>query len=407
MSCPVREPWEHVPVSSPPPPVLLTTHLIGDVNRSRVLQSLVDHGPSSRADLARLAGVPRATIGAIVQGLVDDGLLEEQEPARSTGRVGKPGRPLWFGREAGRAVAVSFTDEGLRAALVNARGEIVRESTRAVDTSTAGSADLVVAAADATAAVSKGSSPIGVGLAIPGVCDTERAVVIASGQVPGAEGAELVRGLAAETGLPVFVDNDARVQALGEKWFGDGRGVPTFAAVQTGHGLGVGLVLRGALYRGDDGRVGELGHVQVVPDGEPCRCGLTGCWETVATLRWLRAEAARRGLAKTSKLDSAGLAALVARDVDSAADLHAVWAEHLARGLAVLVNLLGVRRFLLHGDAVGGGEPLRAAVEDAVRAASLGYARDELEVGFSSLDADAALLGAAGLVLSETFRLAV
>jgi predicted NBD/HSP70 family sugar kinase len=393
-------------VPSLPPPVLLTTHLIGDVNRSRVLQAIVDHGPSSRADLARLAGVPRATIGAIVQGLVDDGLLEQQEPSRGTGRVGKPGRPLWFGPQAGVAAAISFTDASVRVALVNARGDILEETSRVLDTATAGSADLVVATADAVAAIRGATEPIGVGLAIPGVCDSERGLVIASGQVPGAGGAELVMGVAHETGLAVFVDNDARVQALGEKWFGDGRGVPTFAAVQTGHGLGVGLVLRGALYRGDDGRVGELGHVQVMPDGEPCRCGLTGCWETVATLRWLRAEAARLGLPGADRLDSAALAALAGKD-ETAAELQAVWAEHLGRGLAVLVNLLGIRRFLLHGDAVGGGEGLRAAVEDSVRGASLGHIAHEVELGFSSLDADAALLGAAGLVLSETFRLAV
>ena len=397
-------------MSVPPSTVLLTTHLIGDVNRSRVLQAIVDHGPSSRADLARLAGVPRATIGAIVQGLVDDGLLEEQEPARATGRVGKPGRPLWFGPDAGRAVAVSFTPDGVRAALVNARGELVAESASELATSTAGFADLVVAASDAVATVIRqagGSAPIGIGLAIPGVCDSEAGVVIASGQVPGAEGSKLVEGVAEETGLAVHVDNDARVQALGEKWFGDGRGVPTFAAVQTGHGLGVGLVLRGALYRGDDGRVGELGHVQVLPDGELCRCGLHGCWETVATLGWLRAQAAERGLPKPTRMTSAALRALVDEGDAAAAALHAEWAQHLARGLAVLVNLLGVRRFLLHGDVVGGGEPLRDAVERALRELALGYVRDEVEVGFSSLDDDATLLGAAGLVLSETFRLAV
>jgi predicted NBD/HSP70 family sugar kinase len=231
--------------------------------------------------------------------------------------------------------------------------------------------------------------------------------VIASGQLPGAVGSELSSRLAELTGLSAHVDNDARVQALGEKWFGDGRGVPTFAAVQTGHGLGVGLVLRGALYRGDDGRVGELGHVQVVPGGEPCRCGLVGCWETVATLRWLRARATELGLPDAAHIDSARLRRLVTEDIRKAAQLHAEWAANLARGLAVLVNLLGVRTFLLHGDAVGGGEPLREAIQSALAEAALGYLTDDIVIGFSALDADAALLGAAGLVLSETFRLAV
>ena len=108
-------------------PVLLTTHLIGDLNRSRVLQAFCDHGPLSRADLARLAGVPRATIGTIVQNLLDAGLVEELEPDRD-GKVGKPGRPLWFAPRAGLSVAVGFGPDRVRAALVNARGDRLAET---------------------------------------------------------------------------------------------------------------------------------------------------------------------------------------------------------------------------------------------------------------------------------------
>jgi predicted NBD/HSP70 family sugar kinase len=385
-------------------PVLLTTHLIGDLNRSRVLQAFCDHGPLSRADLARLAGVPRATIGAIVQNLLEAGLVEEQEPDRD-GRVGKPGRPLWFGPRAGLSVAVAFRADGVRAALVSARGERLVEASVPLATPTA-SADALVAAvaAAARAVLPEGEAVLGVGVVVPGVCDTTTGEVIGSGQLPGAVGIGLTTGVAALLDLPVLVDNDARTQALGEKWFGDGRGVLSFASVQTGDGLGVGLVLGGHVFRGEDGRVGELGHTAVVPDGEPCRCGLSGCWETVATLRWLRREAATLGLTEAARTTTASLCA---SDEPAAALLLDRYAQHLALGLANLVNLLGTRRIVLHGDVVGGGERMRAAVEAAVRERSLGYLRDDVVVTLSALDADAALLGAAGLVLSETFRLAV
>jgi predicted NBD/HSP70 family sugar kinase len=81
--------------------------------------------------------------------------------------------------------------------------------------------------------------------------------------------------------------------------------------------------------------------------------------------------------------------------------------DHVAAGLANLVNLLGTTRIVLHGDLVEGGEEVRAAVEAATQARVLGHLRADVQVTFSALDADAALLGAAGLVLSETFRLAV
>ena len=209
--------------------VLLTTHLIGDLNRSRVLQAFCDHGPLSRAEVARLAGVPRATIGTIVQNLLDAGLLEELEPDRD-GRVGKPGRPLWFGPDAGLSVAVGFAADRVRAALVNARGDRLAETSVRLDTPRASTAALTTAVIEAAREVLPHNGEVlGVGIVIPGIADTAAGEVIGSGQLPGAVGTELATTVSAELGLPVLLDNDARAQALGEKWFGDARGVPTFA----------------------------------------------------------------------------------------------------------------------------------------------------------------------------------
>lgn len=389
-------------------PVLLTPRLIGDVNRSRILQAFCDHGPTTRADLARLASVPRATIGAIAQGLIDDGLLEELEPDRSTGKVGKPGRPLWFRPDAGRSAAVVFDAAGCQAALVNARGDVLARHRSDIDTSSAGPASLQSAIASAISGVLPATGAVlGIGLAIPGVCDTGTGTVVGSTQVPGAAGTALATGLAGTFGLPVLVDNDARIQALGEKWFGDGRGVPTFASVQTGDGLGVGLVLRGTLYRGENGRTGELGHTVVDRNGAVCTCGLTGCWETIATRRWLRGEAATLKLPGAATIDAQQLGALADGGDAGAATLRDTYADNLSLGLANLVHMLGLHRLLLHGDVVGGGEALRAAIADHLRDRLLPHLREEVAVSFSPLDSDAGLLGAAGLVLSETFTLAV
>jgi predicted NBD/HSP70 family sugar kinase len=173
--------------------------------------------------------------------------------------------------------------------------------------------------------------------------------------------------------------------------------------VQTGTGLGVGLVLAGELYRGIDGATGELGHTVVEIGGTPCHCGLTGCWETVATLRWLRAEATRLGLPGAARIDAE---ALVSLDSDPARELLLRYADNLAVGLVTLVHLLAPTRLLLHGDVLGGGEPLRALIAERLRARTLPHVRDAVEVLLSSLAEDAGLLGAAGLVLSERFTLA-
>lgn len=379
---------------------LLTPSDIGGVNRSRVLQAFCDYGPLSRAQLAKMAGVTRATIGNIVSGLIDSGLIEEGE-ALGTGKVGKPGRPLWFGPRAGLTGAVSITPGIVDAALVNARGELLEEAREEFD-----GVPLPQSVNEALRRVlpKDGAALLGIGVAIPGVVDTSTGNILGSGPVPELRGTALVDALSKSFRLPILVDNDSRAQALGEKWFGHGKQIPSFASVQTGHGIGVGLVLGGVVLRGPRGEGGEVGHTTVVLGGEKCRCGLRGCWETIATLGWLRAEAKSLGIKGASTLNANQLAS---RDDAVSNELLERYADNIAVGLANLTEIFGPGLFILHGDAVGGGERFRAMIESAARGRVLGHMRAGVQVVGSELDQRATLLGAAGLVLSETFQLSV
>jgi predicted NBD/HSP70 family sugar kinase len=386
---------------------LLSPSRIGDVNRSLVLRALCDHGALSRAELARMSGATRATIGNIVQDLIDAGLVEDLEPLTGTGRVGKPARPVWFAPRAGLCGAAALGVGTCEVALVNARGEVLATDEREFDP---GARDSSAVAAAVIAGLRRvlprsGDEVLGVGIAVPGVCDPSTGRIIGSGQLPGLRGTDLVDTVAAAVRPRVLVDNDARAQALGEKWFGDGRGVRSFASVQTGHGLGLGLVLDGVITRGRHGDTGELGHTCVVVDGERCRCGLTGCWETIATLRWLRREAGRLRVPGARTLTAGPLVAAAATS-PKAAELLERYADNLAVGLANLVQVLHPERIILHGDAAAGGETLRALIVERIAARVLPYLAVDLDVVASGLDQRAGLLGAAGLVLSETFSLA-
>jgi predicted NBD/HSP70 family sugar kinase len=388
---------------------LLTPSRIGDLNRSRVIQALCDHGPLSRAELAKMAGVTRATIGNIITALLDAGVIEEGEPRNTEGKVGKRGRPLWFGPRAGLSGAVAIGEGHFEAALVNARGELLKDTRGEFDPrdSKGTSAIAAITRGLDKVIVESNDDLLGIGVAVPGVCDTATGEIIGSGQVPGLAGMGLVEALRSRFQMPVVIDNDSRAQALGEKWFGKGRGIPTYASVQTGDGIGVGMVISGTIYRGRRGEAGEAGHCTVVKDGDLCRCGLRGCWETIATLRWLRAEASRVDLPNAQALEGRALVDLAEGGSQEAASLLDEYANNLAIGLANLAQILSPRFFILHGDAVGGGEKLRALIEGKTKEHVLGHLRDELEVVLSELDQRAGLLGAAGLVLSETFHLSI
>jgi predicted NBD/HSP70 family sugar kinase len=372
---------------------------VDEVNRSRVIQALCDHGPMARTDLEALAGVNGAAIDSIVGALIDHGLIEERNNGATPGT-------LWFGARAGLSGGAVIGEGTYEAALVNARGDLIEHAAGEFDAEDMSGHAVAVAALEGLEKVlpRKREELLGIGIAVPGTCDPDTGEVIASGQVPALRGERFSQMLTSNFGREILVDNDSLALALGEKWFGSGRGNTTFASVQTGTGLGVGLVLDGNIYRGPTGTAGELGHTAVVPQGERCTCGLTGCWETIATIRWLRAEAERAQLPKAGRMDANKLRELAAES-RAARRLFEDYADHLAIGLANLAHILGVTLFVLHGDAVGGGEEFRALVEQAVRERTLPGLAEEIRIVLSSLDQRAAVLGAASLVLSSAFDL--
>lgn len=388
---------------------ILSPRRVGDVNRSRILQTLVDQGPLSRAELSRFANVTRATIGNIVQSLIDSGVLEEQEQSPRTGQIGKPARPLWFARQGASSAVVSFEEHGCTAALVDATGLVLDEC--AVDypvdrPPAAGLRRCVKQALDAVSAHTAGTPLLGVGVAVPAMC-LATGEIVASSVLPALEGRWLFDFLSEAYDLPVVIDTDSRAQALAEKWFGQGRGVRVFAAVRVSEGIGAGVVMNGTVFRADQGIGGEFGHTVVEQRGGLlCACGSSGCWQTVAGTGWLRREARLRRLKGAATLNCARLVDRAAGD-PIAATLLADYADNIAVGLTNLMHVYHPSLFILNGDVLGGGELLRDAVEQALRKRVVEVVREDVRVVLSELDGRASLQGAAALVLSARFQLAV
>src|SRR5437588_483201 len=120
---------------------------------------------------------------------------------------------------------------------------------------------------------------VGAGVGLPGPVDRKSGRIGSAVILPGWAGLEARRELERRLGLHVEMDNDANLGALAEASFGAGRGLADIVYVRLGSGLGAGFVLGGRLHRGATGLAGEIGHVQVRPDGAVCRCGNRGCLE--------------------------------------------------------------------------------------------------------------------------------
>jgi glucokinase len=252
--------------------------------------------------------------------------------------------------------------------------------------------------------------PVGCGVASPGLIDREAGLIRYAANIPGANQFPLRQRLEESLSLPVMIDNDLRLHALGEFAAGAGRGRRHFLFVAVGTGVGSALYIDGRPYAGAHGAAGEIGHITLDerPDAPLCRCGRRGCLETLAAgpamTAYFRQHAAdhRLGL-EASQLDLATIAGWLERP-DAVGELAQETvrrgARALGRGLATAITLLDPECVILGGGVARLGAPWLEGVRQAAAEYSLSNAR-LVPIELGALDGKAALIGAATLVRQE------
>jgi predicted NBD/HSP70 family sugar kinase/biotin operon repressor len=247
-------------VATSTPPSAAIPPLLKHLNERTVLEAIRTGAPISRAEISRRAGISKPTVSLALQTLRDAGLVREAAPA--------PGRPSYgavFFEPVPDAALVLGLDLGarfLRGAICDLRGEIRArqdvelrdaDAERALDAI----AELRASLVDATGL--PGHVLDGVVVGVPGVVAGDVGEVSLA-NVAQLEGRRFGDELRDRLGLPVTLENDINLAALGEQWRGIARGVDDFVFLSVGTGLGAGLVLRGELHRGHHGAAGEVDY---------------------------------------------------------------------------------------------------------------------------------------------------
>lgn len=352
-------------------------------NLQAVLQCVYREGVTSRARISRLTGLTRATVSELVGHLAQADLVTDVGPGESSG--GKPPTLIELNARAREIVAIDLSSRPFRGGLVDLAGRIRHRATAPEGSS--GSAtqafDLVASMIDSA------SAPVlGIGIGTPGIVDPEGVVVEAANLEW--HGLPLRAQLSERFGLPVTVANDAHVSALAE--FGTHPG-PNLVVVKIGVGIGAGIVVNGALYRGDRPAAGEIGHIRVVEGGAPCSCGNSGCLETVASVPRILERAAHPGG------DPHGAEQGLRESVIAAG-------RSLGAVLAHLVAILDIHRIVIAFELDGWEEQLLDAVRAEVATRVLPDLATVVELHSSTSGPDLVVTGAAALVLREQLGVA-
>jgi predicted NBD/HSP70 family sugar kinase len=387
---------------------------VGGFNDAVVLDAIrrTEHR-LSRVELANATGLSGQAISNITRRLLDAGLVREAGRQKGNG-LGKPRTLLELEPTGQYAVGVHLDPALVTVVLLDLTGQVVAR--RSTETPYGDKPDVLIDGIAATIedVIADAEAPrdrvVGVGIAAPGPIDVERGVVVDPPNLAAWHLVPLRDELRERTGLSVLLDKDVTAAALAEKWGPHGHG--SFVFFYLGTGVGAGLVIGDEVIRGSSSNVGEIGHVIVDPDGPVCYCGRRGCVGETSQPRYLVQQAVKAGVfAQGIDLDDrravdAAFAELcsLASEPGVAQKIVTALAERIAKVVEDIANLLDLERVVFGGPhweqlAPFFGVAVQAALEERFLVRSV----HSFEVAGTALGADVGAIGAASLVLEQTF----
>lgn len=377
-------------------------------NFIQIIQALYFYNILSIIDISKSTGISVPTVTKNIQELTLSGYVTE----RGTGNSNGGRKPAMYGLIENRAfvIAVAMDQFYTKIGLVNLSGKFVSKVVE-VDLDLKNDPTPIEVLVDHIQALIllsgiDRSRFWGVGISMPGFIDIETGI----NHTFLKDKEESVRSLiSVRVGLPVHIDNDSSAIALAELRFGKGITKKEMMVVNIGWGIGLGMVVKGEIFRGFSGFAGELSHIPLFNNNKLCSCGKRGCLETEASLITLEdkaTEAIKSGQLSTMKfhderiqIDTIMTEAIQGDSL--AIKLISECAFHIGRAIAVLIHIMNPQSIVLSGKGIQAGKLWLAPVQQAINECSIPTLSKNTEVTLSELGSDAQLIGSAALVLEH------
>lgn len=374
------------------------------VNRRILLNIISDRQPISRADIAKISGLNKATVSTITNELLRENFVVEEGLGKTTPIGGKPPTPLRINELRFGIFGLDIRADQTILALSDFHNRLVAR--RNFETGADPRVFLKEIAKEINSMRAKHGEFIeiaGVGVSLPGLVDHRTGIFLTSVVLPWRE-VPIVEWIGKATQLQVIVDNSARCAALAEIWHSKSHyaHVRNLLYVSVSSGLACGVVIDGSLYRGGTNTAGQFGHIPIDLNGPECRCGRRGCWDlyasdnaTIARYKGMPNATVKRGVTmrRIVELEESGDPA--------ATEAVRETARYLGAGIAGLVNGLDPEVIVIGGEITKAWGVVEPIITQEARRSLLSPGARAIPIRRSTFDVRPSLKGALTLVLND------
>ena len=355
-------------------------------NAITLLHLLLKEDGISRVGLSRMTGLTKTTISAIIKEFKDSGIVEESNQV-STGNIGKSPIPLHIRADAIYTIGVHLSRQRVETLLMDARMNIITSNIGEDYTrfGPEGIIDSLFININKIMEYAKRKEiDVGaIGIGIPGPLDAQAGIVKQPPKFKGWKDVPLGSIVQKEYGIPVWIENDANVSALAEKWLGSGRNIHNFINILLNEGLGAGVIINNELYQGTYNFVGEIGHFLCYEQGQ------FKYLEDIAGLDVLLHLASSQGLRVKSLKE---IAELLQQDNQVANSIVKKLATWVGSAIVNAIHMIGPQTVFIGGEMVVLGEPLIQPIREIVSHYLFG--EQAVNIQFSSISSKAVQSGA-------------
>ncbi|MFW5994238.1 MAG: ROK family protein [Halanaerobiaceae bacterium] len=373
---------------------------VKDINQTSIFKLILKNGPISRKGLTAISDFSSATITNHVNILLEKGYVIETKKGYSTG--GRKPVYLTVNPDKSYILVISFKINTVELGLFNLRLELINKIKVKINSSPE---EIIAKVLDNIETIVSREQLsldkiIGIGVSIPGIVDEEKKSLVFAPNL-GWRNIDISALIQEKYDIQIIVENEANAAAVGEKVFSE-ISASSLVYVSINEGVGCGIIIDDNLYQGITGNAGEFGHIVLESDGRDCHCGQKGCWETIASEKFI-VETVKERLKTSLKIEEIYSQALEGRD--ELIEILQETGRNIGRGLLNILYSLNPEYVIIGGNIVKARKYISQTIEGVLAADSLPSFSEQTKLRFSELGESAASYGMAQIIFDQHFHL--